>query len=468
MLIRLMVATALALSVALWSGCGGSAGPSLFSSPMMSTQAVGVVDYTALEDHPANPVIPGAGSNVWPCVLWHNGKLLMWTCSDAGGIFRAVSSDGVTWEAQARCTGFQNSTPRRPRVLWNEGLGQFEMWYYTGGNDYSFTSIRRVRSSDGLVWSDDRACSGAPWPHRPVFLNSPTTASTWGPCQVFLRDNITASALNYLSPTQNRYVMYYHLYSSSRGQRVVGLAVSADGLLWGAPEEQGAVLTGTAGAWDAKAATDCTIFEDSTGYHMYYGGGRVNYPFDGIGYASSSDGLLWTKAPEPVFSTAQGVAWRNTFCGMPAVAASDGSLHLYFRGNNVALGLATGGAPPDTTPPTISLSTPSPNVLWPPTAALVAVQVAGAATDDTGIAQATLTVTDEYGICDQTIDLTARLSAGEGAFAQELALEASRQGNDIDGRTYTLTLTAADAAGNAAAPLTVVVRCPHDNRRAPR
>lgn len=469
MLTRLLVTLALAAFVVLWSGCGGSVISPSLAPQMMSTLAMGTIDYTALEDYPSNPVIPGASTNVWPCVLEHNGQFLMWTCSDSGGIYLATSTDGVAWSAQTRCTGLVNSTPRRPRVVWNSTLSKYEMWYYTGGNDYSFTSIRRARSSDGLAWSEDVACSGAPFPNRPVFLNSPTTVSTWGPCQILLNEAITDAAPNYLLPAQNRYLMYYHMYSSTRAQRVVGLAVSADGLVWGAPQENGAVLVGTAGAWDAKAATDCTIFQDSGGYyHMYYGGGSVNYPFDGIGYASSPDGLTWTKAPEPLFSKAQEVAWRLTFCGMPAAVTTDNGVNLYFRGDNVALGLAAAAAPKDTTPPTITLNTPSPDVLWPPTQALVAVQVSGSATDESGVAQATLTVTDEYGVCDQTLDVTALLSSADGSFSQALALQGSRLGNDADGRTYTITLNATDTAGNAATPVSVTARCPRNAGRPTR
>lgn len=105
----------------------------------------------------------------------------------------------------------------------------------------------------------------------------------------------------------------------------------------------------------------------------------------------------------------------------------------------------------DTTPPAITLESVSPQVLWPPNGKMVDVVIAGhAEDDDSGIASVTIDVVDEYGEIEAT-------RAGFGP----IALKAWRKGNDSDGRTYNVRITAVDNAGNTAVTkLQVVV--PHD------
>ncbi|TBR18801.1 hypothetical protein EPO66_01145 [bacterium] len=108
----------------------------------------------------------------------------------------------------------------------------------------------------------------------------------------------------------------------------------------------------------------------------------------------------------------------------------------------------------DKTPPKVTL-TATPNILWSPDNKMVDVVIKGEATDSlSGIDSLTFKVTDEYGKVQPTLT----------GFNSTIKLEASRNGDDKDGRTYTITATAKDKAGNESMA-TAIVTVPHDQRK---
>jgi len=112
----------------------------------------------------------------------------------------------------------------------------------------------------------------------------------------------------------------------------------------------------------------------------------------------------------------------------------------------------------DKTPPVITISA-SPATLSPPNGRLVTVAVSGAITDGangSGVQASTYQVTDEYG----QIQPSGSLTLANGEYAFSVALQASRRGNDRDGRRYTITVSATDQAGNRGDALTLVI-VPH-------
>jgi hypothetical protein len=88
----------------------------------------------------------------------------------------------------------------------------------------------------------------------------------------------------------------------------------------------------------------------------------------------------------------------------------------------------------------------SPATLSPPNGKIVTVTVSGMITDEpgSGVSGAAYQVTDEYG----QIQPGGSLSLVEGSYAFTVALQASRRGNDRDGRRYTIEVRATDQAGN--------------------
>lgn len=94
----------------------------------------------------------------------------------------------------------------------------------------------------------------------------------------------------------------------------------------------------------------------------------------------------------------------------------------------------------------------SPQRLWPPNKKLVAVTVGGGVvTHGAGVREVTISVADEYG----------KYNLQGLKFGDTVWLEAWRDGNDKDGRIYTITAVVTDQAGNRTTRTTTVA-VPHD------
>jgi hypothetical protein len=117
--------------------------------------------------------------------------------------------------------------------------------------------------------------------------------------------------------------------------------------------------------------------------------------------------------------------------------------------------------PSDTTPPTVTIVSVTPDTLWPPNGRLVPVTITGTITDansDVDAISATYAVTDEYGRIQPSGDIT--LDAN-GNYTFTIQLQASRNDNDRDGRQYTIIVSAQDKEGNTGSADTIVT-VPHD------
>jgi glycosidase len=114
----------------------------------------------------------------------------------------------------------------------------------------------------------------------------------------------------------------------------------------------------------------------------------------------------------------------------------------------------------DITSPAVSVSA-SPSSLWPPNGKMVPVTVFGTIMDSlSGVNRSTsaFAVADEYG----TVQPSGPVSLGPtGSFSFTVLLQASRNGNDKDGRQYRITVSASDFAGNRGSAATIVT-VPHD------
>jgi hypothetical protein len=116
----------------------------------------------------------------------------------------------------------------------------------------------------------------------------------------------------------------------------------------------------------------------------------------------------------------------------------------------------------DGTAPVVSV-TATPAQLWPPNGKLVDVTVSGSATDaGSGLdsSSAAFSVADEYGAVQPSGPLAV---AADGSYSVHVSLEARRDGSDLDGRKYAVTVTASDLAGNVGTA-SFVVLVPHDQR----
>ena len=124
--------------------------------------------------------------------------------------------------------------------------------------------------------------------------------------------------------------MYYD--GTDGNHEDTGLAYSADGVMWNAYTANPVLSGSSAVGWDHESAVYGTVYKDSKGFHYFYSGKAVaGGQFDGIGYASSTDGETWVKDPNPIFTTSDGVSYRSGRIYTPSVV-NDGSgiLRMYF------------------------------------------------------------------------------------------------------------------------------------------
>jgi uncharacterized lipoprotein YddW (UPF0748 family) len=111
--------------------------------------------------------------------------------------------------------------------------------------------------------------------------------------------------------------------------------------------------------------------------------------------------------------------------------------------------------------------TVDPALLWPPNHEAVAVTVAGLATDaGTGVENVAVRVRDEYGLVQPAVAPVAGQGAARLDWSVGFDLEASRRGEDADGRVYTIEVTVTDRACRSATAA-VQVLVPHDRGRGP-
>jgi hypothetical protein len=118
----------------------------------------------------------------------------------------------------------------------------------------------------------------------------------------------------------------------------------------------------------------------------------------------------------------------------------------------------------DTTPPTLESVCSSHSELWPPNHQMVTVTIKASASDNCCDPTLAAVVTsnepeDSKGDGRFVPDWTEPVDQTNGTITFDLRAERSGKG---DGRTYTVSVTAVDGAGNVSLPQTVTITVPHD------
>jgi len=135
----------------------------------------------------------------------------------------------------------------------------------------------------------------------------------------------------------SRFMMWYSGESNSIGN--IGLATSTDGLAW-TPYPQNPVLTPRAsGEWDGNSVIEAWVIYDQGQYKMWYGGqtwtptNQLN-SFQ-IGYATSLDGIHWTKySGNPVFTPGPAGSWDSMWVYRPIVIVTGSSYLMFYQGSS--------------------------------------------------------------------------------------------------------------------------------------
>lgn len=304
-----------------------------------SAQTVITIEWS---EYSGNPAFDPAAKAYYPTVAQvSSSDYRMWYGSDSG-VGYATSSDGISsWtEVQNPVSGLTNAA--HPHVeYYPDGFTcgastcYFRIWYWDETQLYAVASIRYAESVDGMTWVNDQAVSG----NIITGVDGDWNKGSYGPIDVLYNPDASNTGTN---PFDYSFAMYFD--GTDGAFEEIGLGYSSDGKSWTLHDK--VFPRGNAGAWgntddwDSSYATFGTIIKESDGnWHMWYSGGQAASS-EGIGYATSSDGLTWTRsANNPIFHKNDGVAWRNARTYTPAVIQDNGPAYkMWFGGRDTAAG----------------------------------------------------------------------------------------------------------------------------------
>jgi hypothetical protein len=305
-----------------------------------------------------NYVAP-AGKAYYPCVLFDTAgfgggtpQYRMWYSDGSTGAFLVTSPDGANWSARQACSGLTKA--HHVQVLYDaNGFGgtpnKYRIWYWDCTTmNYTISDMRRAVSVDGITWTGDAVVAQDAGSPIISGVAGEWNGGTYGPVCLFY-NSAGSATLDDANIFNNKYVMYYD--ATTGGFEQVGLAYSVDGNTWKRYGSGPVLPRGGAGNWDSDYASYGTIIREGGVWHFWYSGsGPAGGANQGIGYASSSDGLTWTRdAANPIFHiTDPGATHRSVRTATPSVVRDpDGLLRMYYTAENAggtrAIGLAMNG-----------------------------------------------------------------------------------------------------------------------------
>lgn len=255
----------------------------------------------------------------------------------------ATSVDGLSWTMVTnQVSGLLPDNAGHPLVKFVDG--EFEIWYWNAATPYGNNAMHHATSVDGITWTGDTAIAG----NLTTVTGGQWNSGIYGAVDVIVNSSPTNVGTN---PFDYKYAMYYD--ATSGGYEQIALGYSSDGVNWTLYGTGPVVPKGSVGSWDSGyVAIGSTVIRGNF-WTLWYSGG-VSASNEGIGCATSVDGLLWVKCPNnPVMSKADGVAWRNSRTYTPKIIR-DGSIYkMWFTGRdtatgNYAVGYATSAISPTT------------------------------------------------------------------------------------------------------------------------
>jgi predicted GH43/DUF377 family glycosyl hydrolase len=137
------------------------------------------------------------------------------------------------------------------------------------------------------------------------------------------------------------YKMWHHGLGRATGQTwktYIFYRESNDGINWTMPTNP---IIYPGNNWDSKCVSPGAILKENGIYKMYYTGYSNEYDSWNIGFATSSDGINWTKYPQPIIYGNSG--WEYQII-VSAVIKMNGIYYLYYSSGNMPphkIGVAT-------------------------------------------------------------------------------------------------------------------------------
>lgn len=221
-----------------------------------------------------------------------------------------------------------------PFVLFEDGL--FRMWFTSAANveENTVSGFAYSESSDGLIWTDPKVDDSDVL----IGMIFESDADDWD------SGGMETNAVIY-HPAEQKYYMYYAgIYDEEA--YTIGLATSNDGLVWrkfpnpilSAIQDWEQPTRNLQGVLVGGMMEPTVIYDEGTGvFHLWYSAlGMMDGVWSGrIGYATSTDGVVWERLPTPVFEPGQSDAWDAAWVSHSHVIADpDYGYHLFYAGES--------------------------------------------------------------------------------------------------------------------------------------
>lgn len=285
-------------------------------------------------EYPANPVYdPATGRAYYPCVIYDADRFSghgdayyykMWYGNTDATRWQwvAYSNDGINWENAEEVSGIASHGYHAKLVYVAGGYGAgpyfYKIWYWDPDvSIYGITAMRTADSADGVTWVNDQVLTQDASHPLVTGVWPDWNRGSYGPVHVLHNPSASNSGGD---PFEYSFAMYYD--GTTGGVEVTGLGYSTDGNHWSRFGDEPVLGLGAPGEWDSDYASHGTVVRESDGvWHLWYsGGGPSSGGNQGIGYASSADGINWTKSPgNPLLYYTDGVAWRDNRTYTPSV-----------------------------------------------------------------------------------------------------------------------------------------------------
>ncbi|MEJ5263062.1 MAG: hypothetical protein WHT45_10305 [Ignavibacterium sp.] len=129
---------------------------------------------------------------------------------------------------------------------------------------------------------------------------------------------------------ENKYKMWYYS-DAGNARKYVLYAESSDGINW-VKHPNPVLVPGNSGSWDSWAVHPGSIIKENGIYKMYYSGWADQYGEWYIGLATSTDGINWSKKPNPVLYP--GSDWEYQIASSYVIKINN-LYYLYYTGRNM-------------------------------------------------------------------------------------------------------------------------------------
>jgi hypothetical protein len=278
-----------------------------------------------------------AGSITRPYIIRDGDTLKMWYTGIEGNLMGgrrigyAWSLDGIVWNRYPENPLSDISGSAGP-VLKENGI--YKMWYGEG------PAFRYATSPNGIDWT----------PHPDPIFTMGNEGEWDGNIPIFTPDCIVKKDGTYMFWYTGSIGAFPNLFSQ------FGMATSTDGINWTkhddpttteAPFANGdpVMVVGAAGQWDALHLKGACVMKKDDGFEMWYSGLGELGPNQWLGYATSSDGIHWTKhAENPIVKTLP--SWGGWGYTPGTILKLDSTYHMWYdsfneMGDNPRIGYMT-------------------------------------------------------------------------------------------------------------------------------